>query len=137
MHIVYWLRGIPESYNSVFTVASANESANAKNIGNVDDNALVAMNYDDGCIAVNESSGVNSFSPMVLEVSGEKGSVCYTCDRVMKLSATTNGGITEVPQCPSLPHPLLQFINENILPGCGIDDALAVNHMMNEAYKDK
>lgn len=137
MHAVYYLKGVPSAYKSVFSNACSNESANAKIVGNVEDNAVVTMLYDDGCIAINESSGVNGYTPMVLEVSGESGTVFYTCDKVMKMTGQTDGEFTEVKNPPSLPHPLVQFINRDILDGCRIDDAVAVTKMMIDAYKNR
>lgn len=137
LHAIYYLKGVPSGYSSVFTNACSNESANAKIIGDVEDNAVVVMHYDDGCIAINESSGVNGYTPMVLEVSGEKGTVFYTCDKVMKNTEATEGRFTEVVGIKSLPHPMAQFINGEILDGCRIDDAVTVTNMMIDAYKNR
>jgi len=74
---------------------------------------------------------------MVLEVSGESGTIFYTCDKVMKMTRQTDGEFVEVKGVSGLPHPLVQFINRDILDGCRIDDAVAVTKMMIDAYKNR
>lgn len=135
MYLIDWLLGVPQTVKSVFTNACTNEKANAMNSEQVEDNAVTVMGYADGCIAVNETGFVSNCYPMTLEVGGEKGMVVYSGSSVSKRTLTTEGRLVEVDMCPALPSPLEQFLTGNILEGCGIKEAMALTHLMVEAYR--
>ena len=135
MYLIDWLLGVPQTVKSVFTNACTNEKANTMNSDQVEDNAVTVMGYADGCIAVNETGFVSNCYPMTLEVGGEKGMVVYSGSSVSKRTLTTEGRLVEVDMCPALPSPLEQFLTGNILEGCGIKEAMALTHLMVEAYR--
>lgn len=135
MYLIDWLLGVPQTVKSVFTNACTNEKANAMNSDQVEDNAVTVMGYADGCIAVNETGFVSNCYPMTLQVGGEKGMVVYSGSSVSKRTLTTEGRLVEVDMCPALPSPLEQFLTGNILEGCGIKEAMALTHLMVEAYR--
>ena len=139
MYIIHWILGMPVSASSAFTRACENPAANAKNIDGVEDNAVTVMSFENGAIAVNETGFCSNCSPIVLEVHGEKGYVRmeddYAVAHVVKRTQATRGKLVEVPVAESEDLPILQFVKGNILPGCGMDDAIALTHMMVMAYK--
>lgn len=135
MYLIDWLLGVPVSSKSVFTNACTNEAANEKNPDQVEDNAVTIMEFSDGCIAVNETGFVSNYSPMTLEVSGEKGVVIFDGTKVIKRTGATDGQTVEMPLCEALPAPIVQFLTGKILPGCGMAEAKALTHLMVEAYR--
>ncbi len=132
MYLIDWILGMPETYKSVFTNACTNEDANALNSDKVEDNAITVMGYANGAIAVNETGFVSGGSPMIFEVDGEKGYVRFSENKVFK---RVNGQNVEVPMLNGVPSPLMQFLTENYLGGCGMDEAKKLTRMMVEAYK--
>ena len=139
MYIIHWILGMPVSASSAFTRACENPAANAKNTDGVEDNAVTVMSFANGAIAVNETGFCSNCSPIVFEVHGEKGYVRmeddYAVAHVVKRTQVTRGKLVEVPVAESEDLPILQFVKGNILPGCGMDDAIALTHMMVMAYK--
>ena len=139
MYIIHWILGMPVSASSAFTRACENPSANRKNADDVEDNAVTVMSFANGAIAVNETGFCSNCSPIVFEVHGEKGYVRmeddYAVAHVVKRTQATRGKLVEVPVAESEDLPILQFVKGNILPGCGMDDAIALTHMMVMAYK--
>ena len=139
MYIIHWILGMPVSASSAFTRACENPAANAKNTDGVEDNAVTVMSFANGAIAVNETGFCSNCSPIVFEVHGEKGYVRmeddYAVAHVVKRTQATRGKLVEVPVAESEDLPILQFVKGNILPGCGMDDAIALTHMMVMAYK--
>jgi len=135
MYLIDWLLGVPVASKSIFTNTCTNEAANALNTDRVEDNAVTIMEFADGCIAVNETGFVSNYSPMTLEVSGEKGVVIFDGTGVIKRTAETSGQSVSVPLCEEQPSPIVQFLTGNILPGCGMAEAKALTHLMVEAYR--
>lgn len=134
MYLIDWLLGAPEKYSSAFTIACEDEQAVKINPDKVEDNAVTVMSYKNGCIAVNETGFVSNCYPMTLEVCGENGFVRYSGNEVVKCTLATGGKTESVPMCKELPLPIEQFLTGKILPGCGIDEAKALTHMMVGAY---
>ncbi|MBE6608641.1 MAG: Gfo/Idh/MocA family oxidoreductase [Ruminococcaceae bacterium] len=132
MYLIDWILGMPSSYKSIFTNACINEDANKLNSDKVEDNATTVMGYDNGAIAVNETGFVSGASPMILEIDGEKGYVRFSENKVIK---RVGGQLCEVPMIQGKPSPIVQFVTENYLGGCGIEEAKNLTHMMVEAYK--
>lgn len=137
MYVIDWLCGVPVFVRSVFANACTDETANAMNVDRVEDNAVTVMSFSDGCIAVNETGFVSRCYPITLEVGGEKGMVLYDSSAVVKKTEATQGKAVTVPMCDPLPEPLVQFLTGEILPGCGLQEARALTHLMVEAYKNK
>lgn len=135
IHMIYFFKGMPAQFKHIGTIANSNENAEKKNIDRVEDSSVSVMAYPDGCIAINESSSVTQ-GPMTLEVNGEKGSLLWTCDRVIKRSPETNDEYTEIEKLPGMFHPLKQFVYEEIDPVCGIDAARDVSYMINRLYEN-
>ena len=131
MYLTEWLLGMPSTAISAFTVSHKN----AKNIDNVEDNAVTVMSFKDGAISVNETGFVSDISPVVLEVYGENGYVRMENNSVVKCTRATNKEIVEVEIPESLPIPIVQFLTGDILPGCSIEEAKKLTRMMTMAYK--
>ncbi|MBR5453772.1 MAG: Gfo/Idh/MocA family oxidoreductase [Clostridia bacterium] len=137
MYLTDWFCGAPDTYKSAFTNACLNEDANAINTDRVEDNAVTVMSYKNGCIAINETGFVSMCYPGILEVGGEKGTIIWMGDKIVKRTLDTEKQAVEIPldNSKSQPSPLRQFLTGNILPGCGIEEAKRLTHMMVEAYK--
>ena len=138
MYLIHWLLGMPLSASSAFTRACENSAANAKNTDGVEDNAVTVMSFEGGAIAINETGFCSNCAPVVFEVHGEKGYVRmeddYAVARVVKRTQATGGKPVEVPAAQSQDLPIIQFVKGEILPGCGMDEAIALTHMMVMAY---
>lgn len=134
MYLTDWICGMPRSYASVFTKAT---DAAKGNIDGVEDNAVTVMGYEDGCIAVNETGFVSRGYPLSLEVGGEKGYIRMDQNGIVKSTADTGYQTVAVPMGADLPSPIDQFLTGGILPGCGIQDARNLTHMMVMAYRNQ
>lgn len=130
MYLTHWILGMPLTAKSAFTVAHNNP----KNIDHVEDNAVTVMTFESGAIALNETGFVSEYSPLVLEVSGEKGYVKMEGKTVVKCSTATEGKTEEVPQGENLPLPIDQFVTGKPLPGFGMAEAKALTKLMEMAY---
>ena len=139
MYLIHWLLGMPVSASSAFTLACENEAANEKNADRVEDNAVTVMSFENGAIAINETGFCSNCAPIVFEAHGEKGFVRmeddYAVPRIIKRTQATGGKPVEVAPAPNQDLPIIQFVKGEILPGCGLDEALALTHMMVMAYK--
>ena len=136
MYLSEWLCGMPVSAKSVFTVACDHEEAKALNTDNVEDNAVTVMQYANGCIGINETGFDTVGYPFTLEVAGENGRVFFAGDKVELWTSETKETVT-VTMEPALPSPLEQFCTGNILPGCGIREAMNLTKLMEMAYAGK
>lgn len=130
MYLTHWILGMPLTAKSAFTVAHDTP----KNIDSVEDNAVTVMTFESGAIALNETGFVSEHSPLVLEVSGEKGYVKMEGKTVVKCSTATEGKTEEVPQGENLPLPIDQFVTGKPLPGFGMAEAKALTKLMEMAY---
>lgn len=130
MYLTHWILGMPLTAKSAFTVAHDTP----KNIDSVEDNAVTVMTFESGAIALNETGFVSEHSPLVLEVSGEKGYVKMEGKTVVKCSTATEGKTEEVPQGENLPLPIDQFVTGKPLPGFGLAEAKALTKLMEMAY---
>ena len=136
MYLTHWLLGVPTAARSVFTIACENEGYELKNADSLEDNAVTVMQFSNGAIAVNETGFVSNCSPTVLEVYGENGFVRMDGNTVIKCTSATDNKPQEVSVPESLPSPLEQFLADNILEGCGMEEAKALTKMMELAYND-
>ena len=121
---------------SVFTVACDHPEVKALNTDGVEDNAVTVMQYADGCIAINETGFDSTGYPLTLEVCGENGRVRFSGSTVEKWTKATKE-LVIVPMEPALPAPLVQFCTGNVLPGCGIEQAVNLTKLMEMAYAGK
>ncbi|MBO5415517.1 MAG: Gfo/Idh/MocA family oxidoreductase [Clostridia bacterium] len=137
MYLIHWLLGMPVCASSALTVATTSEDALEKNIDRVEDNSVTVMKFENGAIAINESSFVTKYSPMFFEIYGEDGYVCMDKDSVKKCSESTGGALVELELEEELPSPILQFLTGKKLEGCGIEDAKVLTRMMEMAYAEK
>ena len=136
MYLTDWICGQPATYASTFTVSCDSEAMGEKNTDGVEDNAITVMGYTDGCIAVNETGFVSKGYPVSLEVGGDRGYVRMEGRAVVKATADTEYKQVEVAVGENLPLPIEQFLTGNILPGCGMQEAKNLTHMMVMAYQN-
>ncbi len=135
MYLAHWLLGLPQSYSSSFTHFCRDEEDGNKNPSGLEDNAVTVMTYGSGAIAVNETGFVSVGSKAVMEVGGELGYIT-ACDGKVLLYNDKNGLPAELELCPETTFPLGSFLCGEDVPGCGIDDAVALTEMMIGAYKN-
>jgi len=134
MYLTHWILGMPTDAVSSFTVACELPEVLEKNTDKVEDNAVTVMKFENGAIAINETGFVSGYSPVVLEVYGEEGFVRMQGNSVVKCTKATGGKIVEVELGESSPAPIVQFLTGNVLPGCGMEEAKALTHLMVMAY---
>lgn len=134
MYVIDMLRGLPDRYASTFGQFCTLDAVREKNTDRVEDNAVTVMAYDDGCIAINETGFVTVGCPMTLEVGGENGYVVFSGGKVVKNTLATQRKPVATELVPPLPAPIRQFMSGEILPGCGIEDAIHLTEMMEGAY---
>lgn len=134
MYLTEWILGMPVKFCSAFTTSCELDAVKAKNKDGVEDNAVTVMSFDNGAIAVNETGFVSDYSPVVLEVFGENGYVRMVGDHVVKCTQSTGGIEADVTTDINMPSPIVQFLTEQNLDGCGIKEAKALTHMMTMAY---
>lgn len=137
MYLSEWFCGMPKAAKSVFTLACTNPETAKRNLDGVEDNAITVMEYENGCIAVSETGFVTNGCPQILEIGGEKGSVTMMDKTVIKRTNDTQEKPVEVPLLEELPSPLEQFCTNNILDGCGIEEAKNLTKLMELAYENK
>ena len=98
---------------------------------------MTVMRFPTGAIAVNETGFLSRRAPVVLEVHGEDGYVRMEGESVVKCTAATGNRVLPVEIPVSLPSPLDQFLLGEHLPGCGIEEALRLTHLMVMAYANQ
>ena len=129
MYLIYWLMGRPVEMSSAFTnVYDAS----------VEDNAVSIMKFENGAIAVSETSFVSDASPFSLELYGTEGVLLIGHDGIW-LKTKDHDGYVEKDVLPKpLSSPITQFVG-GILRGekihFGIDDAMGLTEMMDAAYR--
>ena len=134
MYLIAALLGMPDSFRSTFTCAYPEAQPDPAHP--VEDNAVTVMTWKNGCIASNETGFVTAGFLKSLEISGTEGTLIWN-DTVMTMTDPKTGKFVEIPRLPSQPAPLDQFIDRNVLPGCGIDDAVRLTKMMTGAYANR
>jgi len=134
MYLTHWILGMPIDSVSSFTVSCDKPEVIEKNADKVEDNAVTVMKFENGAIAINETGFVSGYSPVVLEVYGEAGYVRMQGNSVVKCTKATDGKPVDVELGESSPAPIVQFLTGNVLPGCGMEEAKALTHLMVMAY---
>ena len=133
MYLTDWICGVPVTATSVFTKSEASPL----NVDGVEDNAVTVMGFADGCIAINETGFVSRGYPASLEVGGEKGYIRADNNGVVKCTADTGYKSVTVEVGENQTSPIDQFLTGNILPGCGMDEAVRLTHLMVMAYSNR
>ena len=133
MYLTDWICGVPTTATSVFTKSDAS----ALNVDGVEDNAVTVMGFENGCIAVNETGFVSRGYPSSLEVGGEKGYVRADNNGVVKATADTGYKTVQVEVGANQTTPIDQFMTGQILPGCGLEEAVRLTHLMVMAYSNR
>ena len=137
MYLTRALFGMPEAYRSSFThTYRAGENTFATDAA-VEDNAVTVMTFESGAIAVNETGFVTVDCPKNIEIGGTRGYIRCMSHKVSKCTHDTEHKWVEVPNEEPDPSPLLQFLTGDLLPGCGIDDAVDLTRMMCGAYQNR
>ena len=133
MYLTDWICGVPVTATSVFTKSDATPL----NVDGVEDNAVTVMGFENGCIAINETGFVSRGYPSSLEVGGEKGYVRADNNGVVKATADTGYKTVQVEVGANQTTPIDQFMTGQILPGCGLEEAVRLTHLMVMAYGNR
>ncbi len=133
MYLAHWFLGEPVSYASAFTHACRDEQDAILNPSALEDNAVTAMTYADGAIAVNETGFVSVGCPETLEIGGDGGYL--TCiGNCAVLNSSAEGRVELALPAPA-DSPLERFLKGEEAPGCGMHEAMALTRMMEGAYR--
>src|SRR5437588_2667776 len=109
MYLSCLFLGMPESVTASYGYVTGRE---------VEDNAVVTLNYASGSLGIAESSYVNPFSPFTIQIDGTEGSLFYgrpERDLLLRSSKLSAGGqdwqdwTTRIPQ--DLPLAFSQWVN--------------------------
>ncbi len=128
MYLLAWLLGMPKAVSSVFTSVTGHA---------VEDNAVSVLEYENGAIAVSETSFVACQGPASLEICGTKGSLCLGGAHGGLVVNTGEGW--KAPEIPADQKIPMDFWVDGILTGSeipyGIDDAVNLTLLMDAAYR--
>jgi len=128
MYISAWLLGKPKRIQSMFNTRTPHE---------VDDNAVSTIEFENGAIAVSETSLVSPLTPEMFEVYGTKG-VIIVKDNEVQMKTLDDPKTWISPELPeALPHPIEQWV-ASILDGApvryGLAEGRALTQLMEGAY---
>lgn len=132
MYLTHWILGEPTGYSSTFTHSCRNEQEAAKNPDRLEDNAVTVMTFADGAIAINETGFVSDGSPVMFEIGGENGYLCFDGERAYL--ATFAEGKVELELPAPAASPLARFVKGEVVDGCGMAEAIVLTRMMEGAY---
>lgn len=125
MYLIQWLLGMPKTITSAFTNITDRT---------VEDNAVCLMTFENGAIAISETSFVSPHSPYSLEISGTKG--------FLRVKDTVASGIIEGAEktikAEEEIHPMeywiQSIINHTENNRYGIEEAVRLSAIMEGAY---
>ena len=132
MYLTHWILGEPMTYSSTFTHFCRDEKDAILNPSCLEDNAITVMSFENGAIAVNETGFVSQGCPETFEIGGDKGYLTATRNGATYTAAGKAPEVLESPE-PS-PSPLVAFLENKVVEGCGMDEAIALTKMMVGAY---
>lgn len=133
MYLLAYFLGKPRRITGMFTAPFGKK---------VDENAVAIAEFDGGALGVAET-GFDSFnSPQTIEIYGTEGSMIAHGEDVQFSSAKfsdIHSGFFKPTLPPAKPAPLLQFVDACLAgvkspDGLGIDDALALTELLENAY---
>lgn len=132
MYMANWLLGQPKRITSMFNNITPQT---------VEDNAVCTIEFENGAIAIAETSLVSPMTPFMCEVYGTKGVIIGVDDDLkMKTEETmrlVEGGWVKPKMPTELPHPIRQFI-DGVLYGkeiiFGLKEARVLTDLMEKAY---
>ena len=133
MYLADWFCGMPMAAKSVFTLACDSAETAERNVDRVEDNAVTVLQYENGCIAVNETGFVSFGYPMTLEIGGERGRAYFSGKRAEKVIKPSKE-IEEIELGDPLSSPIAQFCQGMCVEGCGIKEAKNLTRLMEMAY---
>jgi len=134
MYIARWLLGKPKRVVSVFTYTTGRE---------VEDNNVSVIEFENGAIAVNETSFVSYAGAYSLEIDGTRGGYRMTnpCDPVLMCSQSSEDDEPKWETPKTLPAPgtipidqWLAAIETGSAIEFGIDEAVQLTELMDAAY---
>lgn len=134
MYLLAYLLGKPKRVTGLFSAPFG---------GKVDENAVAIAEFEGGALGVAETGFVSERAPQTLEIYGTEGTMIAHGEDVQFWSKKLDGvfGWLVKPELPApKPIPLLQFVDAVIggtgsPDGLGIDDAIALTELLENAYK--
>ena len=128
MYLLSWLLGEPKFIQSSFT--------DITNHG-VEDNAVSVIEFENGAIGVSETGIVSVYTPMLLEISGTKGTLMLGNSLSYAAESTKGQWVTPEDLPQALPSPIDQWV-DGVVYGkeiaFGVDDAVMLTRLMEGAY---
>ncbi|MCD4752688.1 MAG: Gfo/Idh/MocA family oxidoreductase [Anaerolineaceae bacterium] len=137
-HPVYqanWLLGVPKKVNAIINTITNRE---------VDDNAMMTVEYENKAIAILETSFVSYKSPRFIEVYGTQGTILWSGDGIFKIMSSKIEGaeqswITPADLPEAIPTPITQFVeailqNDPSLVHTGLSHGIALSDVLEKAY---
>ncbi len=137
-HPVYqanWLLGAPKKVNAIFNRITNRE---------VDDNAMMAVEYESKAIAILETSFVSYKSPRTIEVYGTQGTIHWSAEGLFKIISLKVEGAEKSCITPddlpvAIPTPINQFVeailqNDSSLVHTGLSHGIALSDVLEKAY---
>ena len=134
MYLARWMLGRPVRIASIFTYATKHP---------VEDNAVCAIEFENGAIGVTETSFVSSHSPDVLELNGTEGClIAGGPDDTVRYRSNSQGDKAQEWATPSdlppeQPRPIRQWVQsllENRAMPFGLEDGTQLTELMEYAY---
>jgi predicted dehydrogenase len=132
MVMVHYFLGMPESVSARFGYVTGRE---------VEDNAVVTLNYPDGAMAVVEAGFASRHCPALVEIYGTEGCLLIGNQLEIRssllLSEPHSGWIRPDKLPPSLPAPIDQWADYCMYdkaPAITVEQGIALTRLMEAAY---
>ena len=132
MYLSAWMLGNPTRIQSMFN----NKTGHA-----VEDNTISTIEFENGAIAVSETSLVSPMCPQIFEVYGTKGVILAIDNDVKIKTLDTQKHLADgwvVPKLPeALPHPTRQWVEAILYGGpvrYGVQEGRMLTALMENAY---
>ena len=132
MYLSAWLLGDPKSIQSCFRSVTGRK---------VEDDAVSTIRFENGAVAIAETSLISPYTPHICEVYGTKGAILAQDGQVRvktdALQAAEDGGWIRPALPKALPSPLRQFIDSALYGKpilFGTQEARALTVLMENAY---
>lgn len=132
MYLSAWMLGNPTRIQSMFN----NKTGHA-----VEDNTISTIEFENGAIAVSETSLVSPMCPQIFEVYGTKGVILAIDNDIKIKTLDTQKHLADgwvVPKLPeALPHPTRQWVEAILYGGpvrYGVQEGRMLTALMENAY---
>jgi 1,5-anhydro-D-fructose reductase (1,5-anhydro-D-mannitol-forming) len=131
MYLARWLLGAPRRVTSLFTSLTSRA---------VEDNAVSTIEFDNGAVAINETSFVSHAGAYCVEIDGTRGGFLMANPREVRVRGEDKRWRAADTLPAPAPMPIPRWLhaiaaNDRTDFGMGIDAAYALSEMMAAAYR--